>query len=82
MSFLVCRTLFKQSKAASMLQTYIVATSTYGALKAASLVVPDRETLDKDKHIMASLDFEANVPRRTHSKNGASLHHTKPKVPK
>jgi|GEM_PF-7016307 len=33
MSFLVCRTLFKQSKAASFVQAYVVVTSTLGALK-------------------------------------------------
>ena len=36
MSFLVCRALFKQTKAAALLQSYIVLTSTLGALKAAS----------------------------------------------
>ena len=34
MSFLVCRTLFKQSKAASFVQAYVVVSSTLGALKA------------------------------------------------
>ena len=74
MSFLVCRALFKQTKAAAFLQSYIVLTSTLGALKAASECAPCAESDCKETPHSESqprTEPEAGEPRSGHGKRAA-----------